>query len=285
MLNFLLYKIGAFIAQIFPRRISYRLAEFFADLHLFFSAKDKTALINNLSIILPEDNHLPELAREVSRNFGRYLVDFFRFPLVDKRFINENIKLENLNYIDESLKKGKGAIIVSGHLGSWELGSVALAFNGYKVAEVVLPHKKKLVDDFFNRQREEKGIEVIPLNAAPRKCLEYLKENKIIVLLVDRDYTQNGLVVDFLNKKALLPKGAAVFSLKTGAPIIPGFIWRNNDHTFTLHFDRPLEPAYTKEHNFDVEFLMRGCLSVLERYIKQFPTQWLMFREFWVKQK
>jgi KDO2-lipid IV(A) lauroyltransferase len=283
MFSFILYKIGAFIAQILPLQAIYRLAGFFSDLHLFFSPRDRDALENNLRIIQNSSLNVENSARDVSRNFGKYLADFFRFPLIDQEYVKKNIKLENLNYIDESLKKGKGLIIVSGHLGSWELGGVALSLLGYSVAGVVLKHKQKLVNDFFKQQRENKGLHAIELSDAPRKCMEYLKQNKIIILLVDRDFTQNGLVVEFLNKKTLLPKGAAVFSLKTGAPIIPGFIVRNNDNTFTLHFDSPIEPAISNDINFDIESLMKRYLFVIEGYIKKFPTQWLIFKEFWVK--
>ncbi len=283
MFNFILYKIAAFIAQVLPERLSYRLAEFVADLHLFFSPKDKTALINNLTIILPEADHLPELAKEVSRNFGRYLVDFFRLPLIGTAYIKKNIKLENFNYIDEALKKGKGAIVVSGHLGSWELGGVVLASVGYEVSAVVLSHRHKLVNNFFIRQREDKGFHAIELKDAPRKCLEYLRHNKIIILLVDRNFTQSGLVTDFLNKKALLPKGAAVFSLKTGAPIIPGFIIRNDDNTFTIHFDRYIEPVLTPDRDAEIDSLTKKAAYFIENYIRRFPTQWLMFKEFWIK--
>lgn len=269
--------------QRLPLTASYRLAEFLADLHLFFSPRDMRALINNLNIISPQEKDIPNLAREVSRNFGRYLVDFLRFPLIDQRYIKKNVKIENLTYIDESLKNGKGAIIVSAHLGSWELGWLVLACLGYDVAGVVLTHKQKLVDNFFNRQRKNKGMHPIPLSNAASGCMEYLRNNKIIILLVDRDFTQNGLVADFLNKKALFPKGAAVFSLKSGAPIIPGVIVRNNDNTFTLHFDKPIEPVCTKDKDFDVESLMKKYLLVIEDYVRGFPTQWLVFREFWVK--
>lgn len=285
MFNFIIYKIAAFVVQVLPQHLSYRLAEFLADLHLFFYPQDKRALINNLKIISPKAKDFPRLAREVSRNFGKYLTDFFRLPFVDKKFINKNVKLENLNYIDESLKKGKGVIIVSAHVGSWELGAVVLASLGYEVAAVVLKHKQKLVDDFFNQQRKNKGFLPIPLAEAARKCLEHLKQNKIIILLVDRNFTDNGLVMDFLNRKAMLPKGAAIFSLKTGAEIIPGLLLRNNDHTFTLHFDSAITPLYTQDRDFDTKSLMQRYILVIESYIRRSPEQWLMFREFWLNEK
>ena len=285
MFNFILYKIAAFIVQALPQNKAYRLGELLADLHLFFSAKDRRALINNLKIILPGGADVNNKAREVSRNFARYLADFLRFPLINQNYIRENIKLENLHFIDESLTKGKGVILVSAHIGSWELGGIALGLLGYDVAGVVLTHKHKLVDNFFRRQREIKGLKAIRLAEAPRKCLEYLRGNKIVILMVDRDFTQNGLILDFLGKKAMLPRGAAVFSLKTGAPIIPTFITRNVDNTFTLHFDRPIEPGAIGDKQSDVESLMKKYLPFIEANIKKFPEQWLMFREFYINNK
>jgi KDO2-lipid IV(A) lauroyltransferase len=116
--------------------------------------------------------------------------------------------------------------------------------------------------------------------------MEQLKSNKIIAIVGDRDFTvKGGELIDFLGAKALIPKGAAIFSKKTGAPIIPTFLIREPDGTFRLSILDPMFPP--KEADEEglpeeeaIRRIMRRYLAVIEDQIRQHPTQWMLFREF-----
>lgn len=220
-------------------------------------------------------------------NFGRYLVEFFRMgKMVDQQYIKNNIKIEHLEHIDEALKAKKGVILLTAHMGNWELGAVLLSVLGYHITAIALPHKERPVNDLFNHQRESQGITIIPTHTAIRKCLECLAENKIVALVGDRDFSNNGEVMDFLGSKAVIPKGAAILSEKTGAPIVPIFLIRNGEGVFTLTVSQPIYPPVVSKGVVAQEtlfFIMRQYLSVIEKKIREYPTQWLMFREFCVK--
>jgi KDO2-lipid IV(A) lauroyltransferase len=150
---------------------------------------------------------------------------------------------------------------------------------------VALPHKDKRVNKFFNSQRQSKGLQVIPLGKAVRQCLNLLRENKLVGLVGDRDFTEKGRVMDFFGKPTFFPEGPAAFSLKTGSAIIPGFMVRNPDDTFTLTVEKPIEftPSGNKEQ--DISELMRKYKLVIEAWIRQHPDQWYMFRKFWIDDK
>jgi KDO2-lipid IV(A) lauroyltransferase len=284
MINYILYRLGQFIALHLPLKLSYKLAVVFSDLHYIFAHKDRAEVKENLTTIFPEkDRHeIHKLRRNMFRNFAKYLVDFFRFQELDKEYIKNHIKIENLSYVDDSLAKGKGVIILTAHIGNWELGAVVVAVLGYPFWAVALPHKYKKVDIFFNSQRESKGIKVIPLGKAAIQCLSVLKENKILALVGDRDFMRKGLIMDFFGKPTFLPEGAAVFSLKTGATIVPGFMLRNPDDSFNLRFEKPLEFTPTGNKNNDLFELISRYKIIIEDYIRKYPDQWYMFRRFWV---
>ena len=165
-------------------------------------------------------------------------------------------------------------------------GGRALALLGYPALAIALPHKERPVNDLFNRQRESRGVVVVPTHQAIRRGLNALKNNEMIGVVADRDFTAKGEVFDFLGRKTLIPKGAAIFSARTGAPLLPVFLVREKDDTFTLIINDPIYPPQvsTKEM-VDKEILlsiMEKYKSVLEDRIREYPTQWLMFREFWV---
>lgn len=284
MLNYILYRIGQFIALATPLRLSYWIAVFVSDLHYMFARQDRLAVTNNLKVIFPEKSE-KEIARiriKVFRNFAKYLVDFFRFSKIDKEYIKKNIKIDNIAYINEALSCGKGVIVLSAHIGNWELGGVVVALSGYPIWVVALTHKQKKVNDFFNAQRKSKNVSVIPVGRAVRQCLNVLNENKLIALVGDRDFSQRGAVIDFFGKPTILPEGPAAISLKTQAVIVPGFMFRNDDDTFTLRFEKPVEFTPTLDKQKDIKALMLQYKTIIEDYIRQFPDQWYMFKKFWV---
>ncbi|MBL7151654.1 MAG: lysophospholipid acyltransferase family protein [Candidatus Omnitrophica bacterium] len=283
MFNYLLYRLGQFIALHTPLRISYFIASIISDLHYLVANKDHRRVKANLKAIFPDksDSQIRGIRLRMSRNFAKYLVDFFRFEKIDNEYIKKNIRIENLDYFTQALSKGKGAIALTAHLGNWELGGVVIALLGYPFWAVALEHKDKRVNEFFNFQRESKGMKVIPLSKAVRACLNLLKENKIVALVGDRDFSQKGIVIDFFGRPTCLPEGPAAFSLKTGAPIVPGFMLRNKDDTFTLTIEKPIEFTPCGDKNKDLKELASRYARVIEGYIRRYPDQWYMFRAFW----
>ncbi|MBI4708542.1 MAG: lysophospholipid acyltransferase family protein [Candidatus Omnitrophica bacterium] len=284
MFNFILYRIAQFVALALPLKFAYAIAVFSSDLHYLFADKDRKAVNENLKTIFPEknDKEIKKIQIHMFRNFAKYLVDFFRFSRINTDYIKKNIRVENIHYFDEAIAKKKGVIVLTAHLGNWELGGVVIALSGYPLGVVALPHKDKLVNNFFNNQRESKGIKVIPLGKAVRSCLNLLSQNKLIALVGDRDFTERGVVMDFFNKKAIFPEGPAAFCLKTGADILPGFMIRNPDDTFTLKIDKPIDFTPTGNKEKDTKDIISIYLKIFEGYIRKYPDQWYMFRRFWI---
>ncbi|MFA5088392.1 MAG: hypothetical protein WC552_05095, partial [Candidatus Omnitrophota bacterium] len=203
MFKFLVYKFGNFMVNRLPLPIAYRIALFISDLHYYFSFRDRRAVKNNLRIILGSEENLSVAAKEVFRNFGRYLVEFFRIAQdLNQQYIDRSVKIENLDVLKRVLSEGKGGIMVTAHICNWELGGGILSVLGYPLMAIALPHKEQPVNDLFNSQREVKGITVVPMNVSVRKSIETLKNNKLVALVADRDFTMSGEVMDFLGKKA-----------------------------------------------------------------------------------
>jgi len=287
MFRFYIYKFGQFCVHHLSLRWAYGIANVLSDIHYYCSFRDRRFVKNNLKIILPKEKNIAFFAREVFRNFGKYLVDFFRMQkTLNEDYVQKNIKIQNIDRLTQALKGKKGGIFTTAHIGNWELGAAVLSLLGHPMVAVALPHKERPVNDLFDKQRGRWGMSIIPPNGALRRCLEALKENKLVAIVADRDFTQNGVEMNFLGKKTLIPKGAAVFCAKTGAPIIPTFFIRNADDSFTLEFGELIYPPEVQEDVVSEELLyaiMQKYTAVIEEKIRQYPTQWLMFREFWSK--
>ncbi|MCK5260134.1 MAG: lysophospholipid acyltransferase family protein [Candidatus Omnitrophica bacterium] len=273
-----------FLLHRLPSSLSYRLAAFISDLQYFFSFRDRRAVTNNLKNILPLADNISFLARDVFRNFGRYLIEFFQMKeMVDEQFIKNNVNIDGLDYLDKVLEEGKGGVIVTAHIGNWELGAVMLSVLGYPLMAIALPHKERPVNDLFNDQRETKGVTVIPTNGALRRCIQQLRDNKLVALVADRDFGASSVVMDFLGSRMMVPKGPAMFSLKTGAPIIPMFLIRDGDGGFFFSCSEPIYPPdrnRVEDNDKAMKGLMGRYMSVIEEKVRAYPSQWLLFREF-----
>lgn len=286
MIFYILYRIGQALALNFPLKVSYRVAVTMADIHYLLGFRERISVTENLKTILAkpsQDDELRQAAKDVFRNFAKYLVDFFRFSKMSPGYIKRFIKLEGLSNIEDALKYGKGVIILSAHLGNWELGGLVMGTLGYPINAVVLTHRNVKINDFFKAQRAIGKLRSIEFGASLRGCYKALKNNELLALLGDRDFSNNGLPAIFCGKPVVsMPKGPAALSYRTGAAIVPSFITRNGDDTFTFAFEKPiLPPDAAGDEDSAIKGIMEKYLPIIESYVKRYPEQWYVFRNFW----
>jgi len=283
MFRFCLYKIGQFCVALLPLPASFFLAKLICDGLYFFNTTDRRAIEGNFRKILPEDADIKKLSRQVFRNFGLYLVEFFCMRrLVSEKFLKEKVIIENRQVLEEVASVGQGGVVLSAHLGNWELGAVLLSKLGYPLTVIALAHNQRSVNDLFNRQRGLCGNKIAQLQNAFRECTETLKKNGLIGLVADRDFAGTGLPVGFLGHSVRLPVGPALFSLKFGAPIIPTFLTRETGGKYKLRFEDPIWPRERVESPSQEKLKesMLTYIHIFEEKIRQYPAQWLVFRDF-----
>jgi len=281
--NYYLYRIGQFLASILPIRLSSVLVMLLCDIHFCFSRTDRQAVEDNLKIVFKTDHVPGTQVRSVFRNFGKYLLEFFTFTKnLRPEFIETNVHIKNIEYLNEVLQKGKGGIVISAHIGNWEMGGVVLPMLGFPLSVVALAHKDPRVNALFNAQREAFGAMVIQTDVAVRRVVEHLQRNRLVAILADRDFGNRGIMMDFFGHQTMIPKGAAFFSMKTGAPIVPIFILRTDINHFEFNIYPPIKPPHLPDGKIMDEAAkdyIQKYLTIIEDEIRKNPTQWLLFRE------
>jgi len=253
------------------------------DIHFCLSKSDRQAVEHNLRIVLKTE-HVPKAqVRAVFRNFGKYLLEFFTMTKrLQPAFLESNVHIKNIEYLNEVLQNGKGAVVVSAHLGNWEMGGTVLPMLGYPLSVVALAHKDPRVNAIFNARREEFGAQVIQTDVAVRRVVEHLQRNRLVAILADRDFGNRGVMMNFLGHQTMIPKGAAFFSLKTGAPLVPVFFLRTDDDKFEINVYAPIYPPVLTDNKITdqiaTEYIQK-YLTIIEDEIRKNPSQWLLFRE------
>lgn len=191
------------------------------------------------------------------------------------------------NYLDEAMARGNGAILISPHLGNWELGGLGLAELGYRINVLTFREPDEKVNELREKVRSERGINFIYVDrddTSPLAIIEAvnaLRRNEILALLGDRDGSSHTAVMEFFGRPAAIPMGAAYLGLASGAPVFPVFVPLEGSRYATV-MEGPV--YFTGGHSSHKNAVLDGTariLRVFERYIKAYPDQWYNFYDYW----
>jgi len=270
-LNLLPYKTGIFLGSLI------------GELTYIIIPKRKKITLKNLTRCFRDKNpkSLKKIARSAYRNIGRSLAEYILFPKLNKDRISELVEIRGQEHLDYALKNKKGAVMVSGHFGSWELMGAAVRQRGYPVDFLVGEQHNLLVDNLMNRHREMMGIGIIKMGAATRGVIKALRQNRFIAMLSDQDAGRDGTVVSFFGYPASTPKGPAAFSLKTDSPMIMAFMIRENNGKQKVILHRIETEEKTGDKEKDINRLTQAYTSLLEEYVRKYPDHWYWLHRRW----
>jgi KDO2-lipid IV(A) lauroyltransferase len=190
------------------------------------------------------------------------------------------VAIEGRTHLDHCRASGRGAILLTAHLGNWELGAATVKRLGFPVTVVARSHPDRRTDALFVRQRQRCGLAVLPLDqGVTRRALQALAGGQFLGMLGDLDFTGNGLPVPFGDGCLMIPRGPALLSLRSGAPILPAFLIREARNVFRLWIEPPMTAERGAQRESALHALVRQSGCALERYVRRFPEQWVVFNE------
>ena len=241
--------------------------------------------MRNLAMALPElprDQH-ERILRGLFRNLGWQLVEFCRMPRYTREDISSWIRTEALEHYQKALDRGKGVLILTGHLGAWELSSFYHSLMGYPMGMVIRRLDNRRLDSFVNGIRCMHGNKVLHKDDFARGLLKAMHEGGTVGILMDTNMTPpQGAFVDFFGRKACTATGLARVALKTGAAVLPGFmVWEQAEKRYVLHFGPELHFFQTADPEADVLAATEQCNHVMESWIRRYPDQWLWIHRRW----
>jgi len=286
---FFVYNFSAFLALHLPEPAARTLARVTSALFYLVTPGMKRNARRNFRVMLSSGGREPtagELERLVWRaylNFGLYLYEFFLIPRIDGEFLNRRLEVRGLEHLDSAIGGGRGVISITGHLGNWELAGILTSMMGYPVTAVALDHRSPSMNKFFLHRRRMKGVKIVAVGGRTLALIRALKKSGIVALLADRVFSRSRLRMDFFGRSTYLPAGPAELAVLTGSPIVPGFLVRRG-RRYLLSFEPPIHPDLASGRSSAVRTLARHVIDVLERYIRTYPEQWLVFEYLWNKE-
>ncbi len=269
-----------------PRWLGYRVAACGGELYFWLNPAHSHKAVENYAIVLADDITAPRvrlMARRSFRNYAKSLFDFFRQASVDPDLFEADAVIDGFEHVDAALAQGRGVVVVSPHFGNWDLAGGLVAARGYRFAALADAFSPPEVDALVRTMRERLGMGVIPLDSGSlRRILTLLRRNQVVAFVGDRPQREGGTPVTFFGAEAWLPGGPARFALRSGAPLIFGYVGRRpGDYTYFGAFEPPIRYEPTGDEMVDVQALTQAWATRLEILLRQYPDQWYMFRQMW----
>ena len=270
---------------VLPRPLARSLAAMLARiLYALMPKLRKTAEVN-LRIAFPEWNEAQRKAvsRGMARNLGWMAAEFARFPRYSKGNIEQIVALDGHENFLEGQGRGKGVLVLTGHIGAWELSSFAHALYGFPLHFMARPIDNRKLDDLVSRYRCLPGNRPILKNESARVMLKILKESGTIGILADQNsMPEEAVFVNFFGKTASTTTGIARLALHTGAAVVPGYaVWDAGIRKYRLRFEPPVELLRTGDTERDVFENTQRFTKVIEEIIRKYPEQWVWVHGRW----
>lgn len=287
LMDAILYKIisGLFsLIGLIPRNSAMKIADFLGRLWFVVDKRHRVVALQNLTHVFGTEKNATEIRKLARRIFCNLVLIIFEIGwlirLKEKEF-SKYFHVHGLHYLKNAHKKGKGVLVLTGHMGNWELMSLSAKMLGYSMSAIYRPMDFKPLDLFFINLRGRYGTTLYPKKNAMRPILRGLKKRELIGILLDQNTkVQSGVFVNFFNRKACTNKGLALIALRTDTPVVPLFLLRESDG-FRVEIGPEVPVIRTGDKEKDIESTTRQYNRVLEDVLRRYPDQWFWVHNRW----
>jgi KDO2-lipid IV(A) lauroyltransferase len=280
------FRIAGFILPYLPKKVGYFIVCLIADIVYMLSSTLRAAIADNMRHVLGSEAGavLKRHVRGVLRNVARSYFDLIKIPHMKLSDIENCITVHGWHNLEGALKKGKGVIMVTAHLGSFDIAAQMLAARAIKTTVLVESLEPPSLLSYITALRESKGVAFVPAQSGVMKVLiRSLRRGEVLLFACDRDIAKNGLKSNFFGEETLLPSVAVRIAMRTGAALVPAFNLRRGDGWYDVY----LEPAIDviPAGKGAVANNMEQVTKVMEKYIKCCPDQWVVLSPVWASKQ
>lgn len=240
-----------------------------ANLDLAFGT-DKTA----------EERH--QIARATFRNLGQHLVDFSHLRQLTPHTFTTVCHIEGLEHVEALLQRRKGLLILSAHFGSWELAPAVALQLTTPLNVIVRPLDNPTLQRLAEAYRQRCGYRTISRHAALATCLKVLRRGEIVAVLMDQSSLRHeSIQVEFFGTAAYTAIGPALLALRTGCPVVSGFLIRAGQGRHRLVFSPEIPVQRTGHLQQDIAANTQAFTRIIETYVRRYPDHWFWLHRRW----
>lgn len=274
--------------RLLPRSWSPALGSLLGEAAYYLISRRRRITLDNLRRAFGESEFDPNtVAHAAYRSLGRSLMELLESMDQDRAAILRSVRIEGRSHVEEAFRQGRGVIFLASHYGNWELMSLVNSASGVPTYVVARVLDNPWLNRLINQQRERFGAVVINSKdpSSVRQILSVLHQKKSVAFLIDQNVVGNrGVYVDFFGRLAYTHKVVALMAIKTGAPVIPTFMHREEGGGHRLVYGKALALMKTGNREHDVWVNTQRMTRAVEEAVRQHPDQWLWMHDRWRKQ-
>ncbi len=247
----------------------------------------KKVILDNLTQAFGQEKDavwIQNTAHEFYRNLGMTLMEFLASGHRSTQYLVDNVAMEGLENIEEVIAQGKGALLMSGHFGNFELLLPRAARQGFKVHGIVKPQSNKLIDKFHNDIRKREGVGIIHTGGSFQKIQNKMKAQEFVGLLGDQDAGRKGQFVNFLGRPASVTRGPATLAVKVGCPLFMAFLYRQPDYSHVIKISKKIEVDPSWNEETAIRKLTEIHTAKLEEAVREAPAMYYWVHRRWKTQ-
>jgi len=283
-LEYLPFILIAKLVRVLPRHLALAIGHRLGSFARHLQPRRVAIARDNLALALPElsdDEREAILVRNFS-HLGASFMEMLRLDMITDDDLRNYFELHGKEHIEAALSHGRGAILLTGHLGYWEAAAYLMARAGFRPAFVAKPMRNPLVDAYFMKMRTSSGSSYIDSRKGARRILKALQENRLVGVLMDQNAgTPQGIAASFFGRPAWTTPIIAEMAMKYRVPVVPAFARRTTDdrHVATIEPYLFLEGSGAAAVLENTERLN----GIIEAAVRRDPTQWFWFHRRWRK--
>ncbi|MCX6338368.1 MAG: lysophospholipid acyltransferase family protein [Candidatus Aureabacteria bacterium] len=272
------------VARVIPARVIFAIGTFGGWCAYYLLGRERRRTLANLALAYRQEKSAAErarIARAVFVNLGRNLSELALYPRLDDAQFRQLVTMEGKEIIDRELRKGKGVLIITGHIGNWELFPSYIIMSGYSGGVVARRAYYEKYERLLLGLRRSKGFRVFYRDESPKAVLRTLRNNEIIGILADQDVRKlDGVFVEFFGIPAYTPTAPVLIAMTSGAPLVPARIVREGRRHRIL-VEEPIVLRATGDRKSDLVYNTQQWSRCIERYIRARPEQWVWMHRRW----
>jgi KDO2-lipid IV(A) lauroyltransferase len=275
------FRIALRLVSMLPRDIAQEIAGAIGRAGYDLAASGREAARANLGRITGlRDLMLDEVCRENFDRFLRTLSDYFFCSVAPPEKIRRLVSEWNgFEHIVAARNRGNGGILITGHIGNWELGGILLALEGVPLTVVTLEEPDSGLTQWREAYRRRLGIKTVSVGAADPfsfvGIVSALRRNEFVALLVDRPYGAAAVPVQFFGAPACFSSAPTLLWQHTGAEVIPAFVLQKPGGSYVSL----LAPAVAMDT--DAAANAQRIAAVFETVVRRNPEQWFNYVSIW----
>ena len=287
MWSYYAFKIAGFTLAYLPKKVGYLIARLVADTVYMLSPALRATIADNMRHVLgseADDATLKQAVRGVLRNVAKNYFDLIKIPHMKLNDIESCLTVSGWHNLEDALMKGKGVILVTAHLGSFDIAAQIFAVRSIKTTVLVEPLEPSSLLRHVTALRESNGVAFVPAQPGVLEVLiQSLHRGEAVLLACDRDIAKNGLKSNFFGEETTLPAAAVRIAMRTGAAVVPVFNLRRGDGRYDVYFEPAINVIPTG--NGAVARNIEQVAHVIEKYIKSCPEQWVVLSPIWASEQ